>query len=130
MDGAVRVQGDGAEDAATATDNARVRKRDSLFLSARLRIGGDERVHEVRVRNLSAGGLMAELGRTVEPGTPVALAMRGLGDMTGSVAWCTHGRLGIALDHPIDPARARKAVGGGTTTPTFAKPLVVHTRRP
>jgi hypothetical protein len=55
--------------------------------------------------------------------------MRGLGEMTGSVAWWTEGRLGIALDHPIDPARARKPVGVGKTTPAFAKPLMVRTRR-
>ena len=53
----------------------------------------------------------------VEPGTTVTLEMRGLGEMTGTVAWWTQGRLGIALDRPIDPSRARKPVGTGTTTP-------------
>ncbi|MDB5695330.1 MAG: pilZ domain protein [Sphingomonas bacterium] len=129
MDGVVQVGTVGADEIVGTVDNARTRKRDSMFLSAQLRIGGEGPTHEVRVRNLSAGGLMAELDCTVEPGTPVALAMRGLGDMTGSVAWCTHGRLGIALDRPIDPARARKPVGLGPSTPEFAKPLVGRTPR-
>lgn len=119
-------------DAGVATEVAagkRTRKRDSLFLSARLQVGGDGIVHDVRVRNLSAGGLMAELDRPVESGTAVKLEMRGLGDMTGTVAWSTRGRMGIALDHPIDPSRARKPVGTGPSTPDYAKPLVIHARR-
>lgn len=129
MDGVGRVEMDaGAEPVETVAGN-RQRKRDSLFLSARLKVGADTAVHEVRVRNLSAGGLMAELDRTVPSGTPVALEMRGLGAMTGSVAWCTRGRMGIALDQPIDPARARKPVGSGKTTPDFAKPMVVSARQ-
>ena len=112
-----------------AAESKRTRKRDSLFLSARLQIAGDRAVREVRVRNLSAGGLMAELDRVVEPGTAVTLEMRGLGEMTGTVAWWTHGRLGIALDHPIDPARARKPVGTGTSTPEYAKAPIGQTRR-
>ena len=130
MDGVVRVQGNGATPGENAGgDNARTRKRDSLFLSARLQVGGDGITHDVRVRNLSAGGLMAELDRTVPPGTAVALEMRGLGAMTGAVAWCAHGRMGIALDHPIDPARARKPVRSGTPTATFTTPLAVRAGR-
>lgn len=128
MDGVGRVM----VEAGTPTEVAagkRTRKRDSLFLSARLRVGDDVAVHDVRVRNLSAGGLMAELDRAAEPGTVVKLEMRGLGNMTGTVAWSTRGRIGIALDQPIDPARARKPVGTGPTTPAYAKPLVVHARR-
>ena len=36
--------------------------RDSLFVMADLRIDGIEGEHRIRVRNLSAGGLMAEGG--------------------------------------------------------------------
>lgn len=121
MDGVGSIEPDGT------TSGKRERKRDSLFLSARLRLGVDATVHEVRVRNLSAGGLMAELDRAAEPGTPVSLEMRGLGAMTGTVAWCTRGRLGIALSQPVDPARARKPVGAGAVK-TGSKPLVVTAR--
>ena len=109
---------------ADAVDEARTRRRDSLFLRATLSIAGVPGEHEVRVRNLSAGGLMAELDRVAEPGTAVTLEMRGLGRMTGQIAWCTRGRIGIALDRPIDPRLARKPVGQGTSTPNYAKPLL------
>lgn len=125
MDGVVRFR-PGAE--AAPDTGKRTRKRDSLFLSARLQIGGAGPTHDVRVRNLSAGGLMAELDRTVDPGTPVTLEMRGLGEMTGTVAWCAEGRMGIALDHPIDPARARKPVGTGKSDRTYPKPMLVPAR--
>ena len=34
--------------------------RDSLMLTAQFRVAGDDRTAQVRVRNLSSGGLMAE----------------------------------------------------------------------
>lgn len=116
-------------DGPDATDSGRTRKRDSLFLTAKLTLPGRDAVDNVRVRNLSEGGLMAEYDRAVEPGTPVTLELRGLGELDGRVAWCTRGRLGIAFEQPIDPARARKPVGTGASSPSYAKPLVITTRR-
>lgn len=89
----------------------RSRTRDSLFLMARLRFEGEAREREVRVRNLSEGGLMVDCARVMEPGTAVMLDVRGIGEVGGKVAWCTEGRIGIALDRPIDPKKARKPVG-------------------
>lgn len=119
MDGVGRVFNEGGE--AVGADGARTRQRDSLFMTARLTLAGVTATHEVRVRNLSPGGLMIEFDRAVDPGAPVTLEMRGLGEVTGTVAWCTRGRVGIALDAPIDPQRARKPVGNGATTPDYAK---------
>ncbi len=127
MDGVGRVNAQSAD--ALDGEGARTRQRDSLFVSAQLRIAGMANVWEVRVRNLSPGGLMVELDRMVEPGIAVRLEMRGLGEVAGTVAWCTRGRVGIALDTPIDPKRARKPVGAGTTTPDYAK-AAVHARSP
>lgn len=87
--------------------------RDSLFLTAQLTFAGELTVREVRVRNLSEGGLMVDCARVKDPGTAVTLTMRGIGKVGGKVAWCTEGRIGIALDAPIDPKLARKPVGGG-----------------
>ena len=101
----------------------RGRTRDSLFLRANVRIGDEASGHEVRVRNLSEGGMMAELDRVVPVGTPVAIDLRGVGAVAGKVAWCAEHRIGISFDRPIDPKRARKPVGAGTTTPDFAKPF-------
>ena len=89
----------------------RVGSRDSLFLMARLRLGDEAGIREVRVRNLSERGLMLELDKVVAIATPVQLDLRGIGDVTGKVAWCTEGRIGVALDSPIDPKKARKSVG-------------------
>lgn len=105
-----------------ATDGATERQRDSLFMIARLRVAGELDPVDVRVRNLSPGGLMIELDRMVGPGTTVALDLRGVGNVTGKVAWCTRGRVGIAFDTEIDPKRARKPVGGGMSTSGYAKP--------
>jgi hypothetical protein len=108
---------------ADSGSGSRQRHRDSLLLSARLKIGDDPTVFDVRIRNLSTGGLMAEHPARVAASTPVWLDMRGVGAVTGKVAWCAEGRLGIALDQAIDPQLARKPIGGGTTTPFYAKPL-------
>lgn len=85
--------------------------RDSLLLKAILRFpsNGDER--EVRIRNLSAGGLMAEAPVRVARGETVEIHLRSIGWIGGHVAWVTEGRLGIAFDHPINPKDARKPVG-------------------
>ena len=112
-----------------ATDGGSERLRDSLFMVAQLRIADDATAVDVRVRNLSPGGLMIELDRMVAPGVAVSLSLRGVGEVTGKVAWCTRGRVGIAFDAEIDPKRARKPVGGGQTTPDYAKPIV-FTRPP
>lgn len=112
-------------DAGEADASQRKRSRDSLFLMAQLRLGTSPTVHEVRVRNLSEGGLMVELDKVVEVGTPVALDVRGIGDIAGKVAWCTQGRLGVALDTPIDPKKARKPVGAGKSAMSVVKPVVV-----
>ncbi|WP_174280583.1 PilZ domain-containing protein [Sphingomonas bacterium] len=114
----------GETTAVQGAGDGRARRRDSLYLSARVSIAGVIGVHDARVRNLSAEGLMIELDHVVEPGTTVSLQIRGLGDLTGKVAWCTRGRIGIALDRPIDPRRARKPVGQGPSTPDYAKPLL------
>jgi hypothetical protein len=92
------------------------RNRDSLFLLARARLGDAPEWAEVRVRNLSAGGLMAEIGCALAIDTPVELDLRGIGKVTGRVAWQAEGRTGIAFDAQIDPMKARKPVGKGRTT--------------
>lgn len=98
----------------------RTGSRDSLLLSAQLRIDGEPEA-TVRVRNLSSGGLMAEYPQPLERGTPVEIEVRGVGWVSGRIAWAAEGRVGIAFDHAIDPRAARKPVGTGTRTPRYAK---------
>ncbi len=87
-------------------------ERDSLFMLARLRPSGASAFENVRVRNVSSGGLMAQVGAGYRPGMRVDVELEGLGAVSGSVAWAEAGRIGIAFDHPVDKARARKTVGG------------------
>ena len=92
------------------------RSRDSLFLLARLRSPALADIYPVRVRNLSAGGLMMEFETPLDRDTPVEVEVRGLGWVAGRVAWFTQGRTGIAFDQPVDPQRARKPVGATRAT--------------
>ncbi|MEE9432715.1 MAG: PilZ domain-containing protein [Sphingorhabdus sp.] len=85
--------------------------RDSLFLKAILRFPASKEEGEVRIRNLSAGGLMAEAPVQVTRGEKVELKLRNIGWVSGTVAWITEGRIGIAFEQPIDPKTARKPVG-------------------
>jgi PilZ domain len=87
------------------------RDRDSLLLLADLRIDGRGDPISVRVRNLSAGGLMAELPHPIRTDRGIEIDLRGVGRVAGRVAWQTAGRIGVAFDRPIDPQMARKPVG-------------------
>ncbi len=84
--------------------------RDSLLLSAQLRLPVDAEPATVRVRNLSPGGLMAEFSGRTTIDQPVKIDIRGIGWVDGRVAWVAEGRLGIAFDRPVDPLMARKPV--------------------
>jgi hypothetical protein len=100
----------------------RTGSRDSLLLGAQFRIVGSDTVEQVRVRNLSSGGLMAEYAEPVVPRTPVEIEVRGVGWVSGRIAWATDGRVGIAFDREIDPLLARKPVGQAARAPHFTKP--------
>jgi hypothetical protein len=103
------------------TTGQRGRKRDSLFLAARLRVGGEEAT-DIRVRNLSEGGLMIDNVPPMAIGTALVVELRNIGAVPGRVAWYTEGRAGIAFDLPIDPIRARK--------PMTIKPVPLIDPRP
>lgn len=86
-------------------------ERDSLLLKAVVRFPDSDHESEVRVRNLSEGGLMAEAPVRVSVGEPAEVQLRSIGWVSGRVAWVAEGRVGIAFDHPVDPKAARKPVG-------------------
>ena len=106
----------------------RDKDRDSLFLQADVRIPGKCNAPRVRIRNLSAGGLMAEAPVDVERGDVVHVDLRNVGDVSGKVAWTAEGRFGVAFDHPIDPKQVRKPVGSADTRPNFIRKLDVMGR--
>lgn len=110
----------------SSEDVARQRhdSRDSLFLAAHLKIAGGAPI-QVRVRNLSSGGLMAEYAQPIEVGTALEVDIRGVGWVQGRIAWATDGRIGVAFGESIDPMLARKPVGNGEKVqPFFMKPIV------
>lgn len=81
-----------------------------MFLLASLRIGEEEGEHSVKIRNLSATGLMAEGDVQARPGCIIAINIRNIGWVGGSVAWAVEKRFGVMLDIEIDPMKARAAV--------------------
>ncbi len=48
-------------------------------------------------------------------GQKVALDLRGVGRITGTIAWSRDGKIGLAFDEVIDPQLARKPVSSGST---------------
>ena len=81
--------------------------RDSLFLLAQVRVDGQDAVTRVKVRNLSAGGMMAEGDSKVARGSLVAVELRNIGWVEGSVAWKQDNRFGIAFVDEIAPTVVR-----------------------
>ncbi len=58
---------------------------------------------------------MADCERPVPADAEVVLELRGVGRGSGRVVWSKDGKIGIAFDHEIDPALARKPVASGAT---------------
>ncbi len=97
--------------------------RDSLFLLAAIRVDDGMDEHRVKVRNLSAGGMMAEGDLKVERGTRVEVDLRNIGWVRGTVAWVQDNRCGIAFVEEIDPKLPRASVNasGDLSTPRFVR---------
>ena len=91
----------------SATDEKRHSFRNSLFLTARCRIEGQEAEMLVKLRNISAQGLMAEGPLRPADGALVSIELRNLGWTPGSVAWVQDNRFGIVFAQNIDPARVK-----------------------
>jgi hypothetical protein len=102
-----------------AAEAKRIADRDSLLMLATLRFPNSKEEGDVRIRNLSAGGLMAEAPVRVARGEKIEIKLRNIGWISGYVAWVAEGRIGIAFDHPINPRDARKP---STASPTDEVP--------
>lgn len=97
-------------------------ERDSLFLLADMRIDGVSGDHKVRVRNVSAGGLMADGGPVAQRGTAVWVHLRNVGWVQGTIAWVQDNRCGVAFREEIDPKLARAPLTKGENTPRYVRP--------
>jgi hypothetical protein len=105
------------------SDVKREQNRDSLFVKAVLRFptSGDEK--EVRVRNISSGGLMAEAPLRTPRGDPIEVHLRNIGWVSGKVAWVAESRFGIAFDYPIDPKMLAVREHSGYEIPRYLAKL-------
>lgn len=96
--------------------------RDSLFLLADLSVEHEGASVRVKVRNLSAGGMMAEGTMEVARGMEVTVDLRNIGRVRGNVAWVQGRRFGVAFAKEIDPKLARVQVAGGNReAPQYAR---------
>ena len=111
-----------AESAEEEAAKRRAAPRDSLFLHAALRRAGDPRPLTIRVRNLSASGMMAEVDEPFTAGDRIEVELRGIGSIDGTVVWRRDHRIGVAFAVLIDPRRARKAVVSRPAAPPPAVP--------
>ena len=91
--------------------------RDSLFVMADLRLDGSEETLRIKMRNLSAGGMMGEGNVRVMRGTVVWVEIRNIGWVEGSIAWVQDNRFGVAFREEIDPKLARPPLPAGDGAP-------------
>ena len=104
-------------------DAKREQNRDSLFVKAVLRFPASGEEKEVRVRNISSGGLMAEAPLRTPRGDPLEVHLRNIGWVSGKVAWVAESRFGIAFDYPIDPKMLAVREQSGYEIPRYLAKL-------
>lgn len=92
----IRSPGDIGADAYSQTET-----RYAVLMKGRIQTS--DRDFQIRICNISAGGLMAKVPGDIMVGTPVLVTIRTDDAMTGIVVWCDGGRAGVAFDTPIDP---------------------------
>ncbi|MDQ4419369.1 PilZ domain-containing protein [Sphingobium sp. DEHP117] len=93
-------------------DNPRVGSRDSLFLLAHLRDVEGKDLGKAVIRNLSATGMLVEGQFSLKRGDIVRFALGQAGELSGEVMRVEEGRYGIHFHREIDPAAARRRIGG------------------
>ena len=96
--------------------------RDSLFVMADLRLDGSGEEHRIKVRNLSAGGMMGEGSVRVLRGAIISVNIRNIGWVEGSIAWVEDSRFGIAFREDIDPKVPRAPSVEGEHSPRYTRP--------
>lgn len=100
-------------------------ERDSMFLMADIVTDPGQPPLRVKVRNLSAGGMMAVGEMRMTSGQKVVVELRNIGPVAGVVAWVRGERFGVSFDEEIDPKLARQQVGGGMKeAPVYAHAAV------
>ncbi len=96
-------------------------KRDSLFMLGDIVFETTGEREQVKIRNLSRGGMMAESERPLPLDTRVWVDLPNVGLAPGVVSWSRGRRIGITFDEAIDPAKVRFQLGNGGGTPSYAR---------
>lgn len=109
-------------------ESHREKTRDSLFLSAVIAFHDSPQRQTVRVRNLSASGMMIDVAAAKEKGLGVTVTLKNIGDVNGKVVWSTAKRIGITFDQEIDASLARHRPTA-PEVPGYKRPYV-ESRRP
>lgn len=95
-------------------------RRDHILMLAKLRVGGNPEPLTIRIRDLSAGGLRAQFSGPRLGRARLAVEIRNIGWVEGSVAWQNDEYIGIRFDTAINPERSRIAVTGSFPPPVHA----------
>jgi PilZ domain len=85
-------------------------KRDSMFLKAAVYCRRTDHRFDIVVRNISAGGLLADTPQALDIGEVVLVTLRKIGDVPGKIVWSQPSRFGIAFDVTIDPQDVRQPI--------------------
>lgn len=106
-----------------AAAGARGKSRDSLFMQATLAIDGFADPVSARVRNLSAGGMLAESPTVVTAEATVLADLPNIGRVPGRIVWANAGKFGVAFDRPINPQAVRRKLTRSVEMPTVISGL-------
>ncbi len=97
-------------------------ERDSLLLLATMRLGDQAETQRIKVRNLSPGGMMGEGPVRTSCGERLAIDLRNVGWISGTVAWVMENRFGVVFDRQIDCKAVRQPVTGAANVPELYVP--------
>lgn len=123
-------QGPGSLDEEVAA-LSRGNDRDSLFMQADVIVAGSAKPVTVRVRNLSAGGMLAESPASVAQGAVVEVELRNVGPVPGRIVWTGDGKFGIAFDRAVNPQAVRRQLVNKAELPATLSGLGIGVgRRP
>lgn len=106
--------------------NRRLKSRISMLLMATVRFEGMTAPVSARVIDLSSGGVRIAAKFSVHRGHRLRIALKGVGELGGRVAWSGRGAMGIQFDSEIDTRLIVRALTGlpPSTHIAFAKGFV------
>ena len=86
----------------TGLQRRSLERHDTVQL-ADVQVGRDPAQHRIKVRNLSARGLMGEGALHVSSGTRLSIDLPDVGIVAGTVVWVQEPRFGVAFDDEVEP---------------------------